>query len=143
MSSAVSRNITSHSSRSVMWKTIHKGNLAVKRVRNHWEAYMCASKFNAWKCDQRSESCSCWCGETSVFQKGYFTHYSLSVYAPSDKLIELTWRKGEKRAYGPQCTCNEWKIKLSRERSTLVARAFSAPETLLVQMVSYCWYSNN
>lgn len=53
---------TSHSSRSVMWKTIHKGNLAVKRVRNHWEAYMCASKFSAWKCDQRSGSCSCWGG---------------------------------------------------------------------------------
>lgn len=52
-------NCTSQSSRSVMWKTMHKGNLAVKRVRNHWEAYMCASKFSSWKCDQRSGSCSC------------------------------------------------------------------------------------
>lgn len=60
-----------------------------------------------------------------------------------NNLIEPTWRKGEKRAYGPQCMCNEWKIKLSRELSTLVARAFTAPETFLVQMVSYCLYSNN
>lgn len=52
-------NCTSQSSRSVMWKTMHRGNLAVKRVRNHWEAYMCASKFSSWKCDQRSGSCSC------------------------------------------------------------------------------------
>lgn len=62
----VSPDRTSHSSRSVMWKTIHKGNLAVKRVRNHWEAYMCASKFSAWKCDQRSGSCSCWWKRSQV-----------------------------------------------------------------------------
>ncbi|TNN32364.1 hypothetical protein EYF80_057476 [Liparis tanakae] len=31
---------TSHSSRSVMWNTMHRGNLAVKSVRNHWEAYI-------------------------------------------------------------------------------------------------------
>lgn len=140
----MSPNITSHSSRSVMWKTIHKGNLAVKRVRNHWEAYMCASKFNAWKCDQRSDSCSCRCGKTSVFQKGN-SPTSVCLFMPlfCDNLLEPTWRKGEKRVYGPQCMCNEWKIKLSRELSTLVACAFIAPETLLVQMVSYCLCSNN
>lgn len=52
-------NYTSQSSRSVMWKTMHRGNLAVKRVRNHWEAYMCASRFSSWKWDHRSGSCSC------------------------------------------------------------------------------------
>lgn len=53
-------NCTSQSNRSVMWKTMHKGNLAVKRVRNHWEAYMCASRFSSWKWAQRSGSRSCW-----------------------------------------------------------------------------------
>jgi len=31
---------TSQSSKSMMWKTMHSGNLAVKRVRNHWDAYI-------------------------------------------------------------------------------------------------------
>lgn len=31
---------TSQSSKSMMWKTMQSGNLAVKRVRNHWDAYI-------------------------------------------------------------------------------------------------------
>lgn len=31
---------TSHSSKSMMWNTMQSGNLAVKRVRNHCDAYI-------------------------------------------------------------------------------------------------------
>lgn len=50
---------TSQSSKSMMWKTMQSGNLAVKRVRNHWDAYMWASKLRSEKWLCKSGNCSC------------------------------------------------------------------------------------
>ena len=49
---------TSQSSKSMMWKTMQSGNLAVKRVRNHWDAYIWASRFRSEKWLCRSGNCS-------------------------------------------------------------------------------------
>ena len=67
--SSVDDPLTSPRNKSRMWKTMKRGNLAVKRVRNHWEANMCVSRPWSRKCSYNSGSMSC--------KKHIFHNYSL------------------------------------------------------------------
>lgn len=68
---------TSLRKRSMIWKTMERGNLAVKRVRNHWEANMCASTLMALKCWLRSGTESC-----------IIKHYDIFRHDASSKSME-------------------------------------------------------
>ena len=51
--------LTSHRNMSMTLYTKQRGNLAVKMVRNHWEANMCVSILFFWKCWLRSDISPC------------------------------------------------------------------------------------